>query len=131
MWNVSREDWVRQFMKAGDIEVFSKEDPDDDTCNMIFNCLAEEYNEFLEAAQDYRMDPFDADNRAQLCKEWADVQYTLSQAACFFEIPASVAFVRVAENNLTKVSEDGTIRRREDGKILKPDGYESTDMRGL
>ena len=67
--------------------------------------------------------------RANLRKEWADLQYVVSQAAVYYEIP-SEAFDRVHANNMTKVV-DGKVRFRDDGKILKPEGYKPVDMSGL
>jgi predicted HAD superfamily Cof-like phosphohydrolase len=93
------------------------------------NNLKEEQAELREAMQRYVKDPSEK-NRAELCKEWADVQVVLSNIAVYFDIPADPAFNRVHENNMTKVV-DGKLRIREDGKILKPEGYVKPDMRGL
>lgn len=128
--NRTREDWVQEFRTAADAQNYDPANPSHETSNMIMNCIAEEFNEFVEAAVDHEMHGT-VETRAQLCKEWADLQYTVSQAALYYDIPASAAFVRVAKNNLTKVADDGKIKRREDGKILKPDNYVKADMRGL
>lgn len=112
------------------------------TFEAVWNCLGEECLELQEAAQDFHTildsnadDETKAKYRAAFVKEWADVQYVLSQVACFYNIDGEVAFNRVANNNMTKVIDgpDGSkkIQRREDGKILKPEGYEKPDMRGL
>ncbi len=129
--NKSREDWVREFREAGDSPNFNLAAPNIEHTNMIFNCIIEEFNEFMEAATAYQDDPTVEEHRANLCKEWADLQYVVSQAACYFGIPADDAFRRVAVNNMTKVSDDGKLVKREDGKILKPEGYKPADMRGL
>jgi len=50
------------------------------------------------------------------------------------EIPDEVfraAFRRVHANNMSKVHADGTVRRREDGKVLKPEGYQPCDLSDL
>lgn len=126
----TREDWVQEFREAADLPNYDPTSPNREASNLIFNCIIEEFNEFVEAAVDHETHGT-KETRANLCKEWADLQYVVSQAALYYDIPASPAFVRVAENNLTKVSDDGKIKRREDGKILKPDNYEPADMRGL
>jgi len=41
------------------------------------------------------------------------------------------AFERVHANNMSKVHADGTVRRREDGKVLKPEGYQPCDLSDL
>lgn len=40
----------------------------------------------------------------------------------------TAAFTRVHLNNMSKVHPDGTVRRREDGKVLKPTGYVPVDL---
>lgn len=97
--------------------------------SLVFRCIEEEYAEFVEAVKDWSTVQNEG-TRAQVCKEWADLQYVVSQAAVFFEIPSDEAFRRVHESNMTKVV-DGKIIFREDGKILKPDTYQAPDMSGL
>lgn len=92
-------------------------------------CFTEEVIEFYEAISNYQDSPTE-ENRKNLCKEWADVQVTLSNLAWYFNIPGELAFSRVHENNMTKLK-DGKIVRRADGKILKPEGYVPANMEGL
>lgn len=94
------------------------------------NNLKEEAKELLEAISNYIVDP-NLDNRAELCKEWADVQVVLSNIAWYLKIPADAAYNRVVNNNMTKVGPDGKVKLREDGKILKPKNYVKADMSGL
>lgn len=108
------------------------------TFEAVWNCVAEEYQELQEAAQKFHeiiASDFDndvkANARANFVKEWADCQYVLSQLALFYNINGEEAFLRVAENNLTKVQDGKIIRRESDGKILKPEGYKKPDMGGL
>lgn len=123
---MTREDKVNEFRKAAGKLNFK----DDDTeAGLITDCIDEEYAEFDEAIWRYVDDPTD-EHRQELVKEWADLQYVVSQAALYFDIPADAAFNRVHNSNLTKVI-DGKVIFREDGKILKPDTYEAPDMSGL
>lgn len=92
-------------------------------------CFDEEVAELYEAGMDYIKEPSE-ETRAAFVKELADVQYTLSQLALFYDVNMQVAFNRVADNNMTKVV-DGEVRYREDGKVLKPDNYVKPDMSGL
>ena len=123
---MSREEKVAEFRKAGGKKNFDEAFEDVD---MILDCVGEEIGEFYDAADNYKRDPTE-ENRAQLCKEWADLQYVISQAAVYFDIPASAAFNRVHNSNMTKVV-DGKVIYREDGKILKPETYVAPDMGGL
>jgi predicted HAD superfamily Cof-like phosphohydrolase len=122
---VTRENKVGEFLKAaGEVPY------EGGKFNYSYlNNLKEEANELLDALSDYVNNPT-SEARGNLCKEWADVQVVLSNIAWYMGIPADAAFNRVHANNMTKVV-DGKIRRREDGKILKPEGFVKADMRGL
>ena len=41
------------------------------------------------------------------------------------------AVLRVHKSNMSKLQPDGTVKRREDGKILKPDTYVAPDLTDL
>jgi len=116
----TREDRVLEFLNAANgIPSFE----------LAWGCLGEEFMELKEAAEAYAENE-NEETRANLVKEWADVQYVLSQLALFYRIDGEEAFTRVADNNMTKVV-GGKVYYREDGKILKPDNYVKADMRGL
>ena len=123
---LTREDRVAEFNRAGDVGTVSS----GGNLALAVTNFSEELSEFNDAMSEYVANPSE-ESRAAMVKEWADVQYTLSGLAYYFEIDGEEAFTRVADNNMTKVSADGTIRKRADGKILKPEGYEKPDMKGL
>lgn len=127
MKNVTRESKVAEFLRAAGKSPWDLSSEEYDFS--IGNNLQEEVDELLDAMWQYRLNPSEQ-NRANLCKEWADAQIVLSNVAWYFNIPASAAFNRVHNNNMTKVV-DGKVRLREDGKILKPEGYVKPDMKGL
>ena len=54
----------------------------------------------------------------------------VTQAAVYHDIPGDPSFNRVHKNNMTKVV-NGKVLFRDDGKILKPEGYKPVDMAGL
>lgn len=128
----TREDKVLEFRRAAGKtstpEIF---DP------LILDCIDEEFEEFQDAVDDWHTalaigNASDKDNaRRELVKEWADLQYVVSQAAVYYDIPADAALNRVHASNMTKVSDNGKIIFREDGKILKPATYVKPDMGGL
>lgn len=123
---MTREEKVKQFMDAARKKSYSENPASFD---LILDLIEEETHEFFTAAEEHREEGTKG-TRANLCKEWADLQYVLSQAAVYFDIPADPAFNRVHESNMTKVV-DGFITYRADGKILKPDAYQAPDMSGL
>jgi predicted HAD superfamily Cof-like phosphohydrolase len=123
---ITREEKVRQFLKAAGKETFKEGDEYELSYE---NNLKEETKELRDAMMAYYERPNEK-TRAELVKEWADVQVVLSNIAVWLSIPADPAFNRVHQNNMTKVI-DGKLKIRADGKILKPDGYVKPDMRGL
>ena len=128
MKDVTREDRVSQFTTAA-----GKKPWDYTYTNLdasVLGMIKEEFFELWEATFDYEKNPHNLDARENLCKEWADLQYVVSQFAWYYDIPADASFNRVHENNMSKVV-DGKVIFREDGKILKPEGYQPPDMSGL
>lgn len=124
-YDITREGRVALFNEQAGNDTYSKGgDP-----NLQLICFAEELSEFNEALATYLVEP-STENRAELIKEWADVQVTLSNFAWFFEFNGEEAFSRVADNNMTKFV-NGSLFRRSDGKVLKPEGYVKPSMEGL
>lgn len=123
---MTREERVAEFYRAADTGTVSE----GGSFGMFITCFSEELSEFNESMADYLSTPSE-ETRANMIKEWADVQYVLSGLAYFFEFDGDKAFNIVADNNMTKVGVDGKVTKREDGKILKPEGYKKPDMKGL
>lgn len=61
----------------------------------------------------------------------ADLIYVTIGAALTFGIPLERVFEEVHRSNMTKIGPDGQVRRREDGKILKPDTFEEPQLVGI
>lgn len=96
---------------------------------LFWDMFSEEVIELKEAYYTYVRDP-SSENRQELAKEWADAQVTLSNIAWYFNLNGEKAFSRVHENNMTKVVE-GKLVYSTKGKIMKPEGYQPPDMRGI
>jgi len=67
--------------------------------------------------------------RAQAAKEAADVFFVVLQSMDALEIPFETVFAEVIENNWSKLK-DGP-QFRDDGKLLKPAGYQPPDIEAL
>ena len=92
-------------------------------------------NNFLEEVEELEIEvdfmPFpETAKRENFVKELADVQYTLSGLAVFFNVDLQEAFERVHQSNMSKLI-DGKIVKNEYGKVMKPDTYIKPDMQGL
>jgi NTP pyrophosphatase (non-canonical NTP hydrolase) len=115
----NREEYLEDFMVVAN--------PAMNDLKLYKTCFKEEVEELLESLKKYKDDPSEREN---LVKEFADVQYTLSQLAVGYRVDLEEAFGRVHESNMTKLV-DGKLRRREDGKILKPSTYAAPNLKGL
>ncbi len=58
----------------------------------------------------------------------ADLIYVLIGTALEFGIPLERVWREVQRTNMAKVGPDGKVQRREDGKILKPEGWSPPDI---
>lgn len=85
--------------------------------------LAEELEEFIQAADD--RDP------VELLDALADLVYVAYGCAldCGFDLDAALA--EVHRSNLSKLMPDGTVLRRDDGKVLKGPNFTPPDLRAL
>lgn len=62
-----------------------------------------------------------------------DILYILLGTACEYGVIDKLeeCWDLVHQNNMGKVHPDGTIKRREDGKILKPEGFRKVELSTL
>ena len=62
-----------------------------------------------------------------------DSVYVLFQLANTLQLPFDELFLAVHNNNMSKIQHDadGKLRKREDGKLLKPEGYKKVDLRSI
>jgi predicted HAD superfamily Cof-like phosphohydrolase len=101
---------VKLFLNACD------QKPTDENIDLYYELIKEEYKEFLDAVED-------GNNVEQLdaCMDmiWVILGYCHMKG---FDIKG--AWQEVADSNLSKIDKDtGKVLRREDGKILKPEGW--------
>lgn len=86
---------------------------DPDLLNLRMRLIEEEVTEFFDAV--------DSDlDEDQILKEMADILYVIYGMAVTYGWDLPEAFFRVHINNMERgTQDDGTIKRREDGKIIK------------
>jgi len=85
--------------------------------------LMEEVKEYLEGEEKQ-----DIENVA---KELADIIYIVCGTAASYGIPLDTVFEAVHKSNMAKLGPDGVPKRREDGKILKPEGWVAPDIKSI
>lgn len=95
------------------------------------NLIAEEMGaELLPAIARFDVSPT-LENLVDVADGLVDSVYVLLGAAIALELPWEDLWKEVQRANMSKVWADGTIHRREDGKILKPPGWTAPDIHGV
>lgn len=85
--------------------------------------VLEEAGELLSA--------IDQNDLAKIADSIADLIYVCLGTAIEYGIPMDGVWQAVQNANMAKVMDKGSIRRAEDGKILKPEGWTPPDIAGL
>ena len=107
-----------------DVKIFldaCDQKPSEDNIRLYYNLIQEEYDEFIDAVETGKeVEQLDA------CMDmiWVILGY------CYMKkYNISGAWREVADSNLSKIdSKTGKVLRREDGKILKPEGWKPPDF---
>lgn len=94
--------------------------PDDDQRALRRKLLAEEFKEYMDAE--------DQNDLAEIAKELSDVIYIAYGTAVAYGIPMDAVFDEVHRSNMAKLGPDGKVIRRDDGKVLKPQGWTKPDI---
>ena len=106
---------VVKFIKACD------QKPSNDSVNLYTRLIEEEYNEFLVARdQDDEVEQLDA------CMDmiWVILGYCYAKG---YNVEG--AWGEVAKSNLCKIDQStGKVKKRHDGKVLKPDGWQEPNL---
>lgn len=94
-----------------------------DRQDLRLDLIEEEVNEFL--------DEIEAEDLPKAVKEACDVVYVMVGWVIEQGVDFDKAFAEVHRSNMSKVWDDGQVRFREDGKVLKPPGYSPADIEGV
>jgi predicted HAD superfamily Cof-like phosphohydrolase len=96
--------------------------PDNKLAQFRYNLMKEELDEFLTAVQNK--------NTTEILDSLVDQLYVLLGTAitCGVSDALILGFLEVHRSNMTKVQEDGTILRDNNGKVSKPPGYRPPDL---
>ena len=97
--------------------------PSEERCKLRVELLAEELKELQQAIDDKDI--------VEIADALCDLQYVLSGAILEFGLGEKFKdlFDEVHRSNMSKVWEDGTVRYREDGKVLKPETFSQADIK--
>lgn len=114
---------VKEFQTAVGQNVGTKvEFPDGDERVLRMKLLREEFEEYNQG--EYKNDI------ENIAKELADIIYIVCGTAVSYGIPLDRVFDEVHRSNMAKLV-DGKPIRRDDGKILKPEGWTPPDIKKI
>lgn len=116
---------VREFHRAFDMPARDVPQwPPRDEVKLRIALLKEECSEAIWEMNDEH-------ELALVAKELADVLYVVYGAAEHYGIPLDDVFDEVHRSNMSKVWDDGTVKKHENGKVMKPPTYSQADLTGI
>ena len=107
-----------KFMKACDQTV---EGYNEDQYAMYLELIGEETGELMVALAD--------ENRVEQLDALIDILVVTIGAIHSGGFDAEGAWKEVMRSNFAKISDDGKVRKREDGKVLKPVGWTAPELK--
>ena len=114
----SRDD-VKKFMDACD----QKETGFGKQSELYFTLIREEFNELTKA--------FFEKDMVEIADGCADLKWVIEGLEHTLNIPQQEVWDEVARSNLSKISENGKVLKRKDGKVMKPEGWTPPDIKSI
>ena len=114
----SRDD-VKKFMVACDqVETgFGKQS------DLYLALIREEFNELIKAYFEKDM--------VEIADGCADLKWVIEGLEETLKLPQQAVWDEVARSNLSKISPSGKVEKRQDGKVLKPEGWTPPDIKSV
>lgn len=97
--------------------------PDDKDIELWKTLIKEEFEEFVRAS--------DEKDLVGVADAIGDLLYVVYGASIIYGIDSSLIFNEVHRSNMSKVGTDGVVRRKDDGKIIKPITYSKADIESI
>ena len=95
-------------------------DDDPKLVELQLKLITEEYHEVCTA--------FASGSKYEVAKELADLLYVAYGAMIAFGFDADAVFAEVHRSNMSKLTADGKVLYRDDGKVQKSDQYREADL---
>lgn len=90
--------------------------------DLYVNLIKEEYNELHEAIEE--------NDKVEMLDALVDILVVTIGAINSMGVDAEGAWCEVMETNFAKIDpETGKVRKREDGKVLKPEGWKAPELK--
>lgn len=91
-----------------------------ETEQLRLDLLREEYQEYLDATE--------LEDLVEIADALGDMVYIIYGTARAYGIDLNAVLTEIHRSNMAKVGPDGSVRRRADGKILKPEGWQPPNI---
>jgi predicted HAD superfamily Cof-like phosphohydrolase len=91
--------------------------------NLYMALVMEEYKELVYA--------FGNRNMVEIADACADLKWVIEGLEHTLKIPQQEVWDEVARSNLAKISENRKVIKREDGKVLKPEGWTPPNIQAI
>ena len=114
----SRDD-VKKFMEACD-QIEKGFTPQ---ASLYYSLIVEEFLELKEA--------FEKNDIVEIADACADLKWVIEGLEHSLNIPQQEVWNEVSRSNLSKISSNGKVLKREDGKVLKPDTYSPPNIKSI
>lgn len=92
-----------------------------DQANLYVDLINEEFRELLYA--------YMARDIVEVADALADLKWVIEGLEHTLQLPQQQIWDEVARSNLSKISDNGKIIKREDGKVLKPENYSPPNIK--
>lgn len=92
-----------------------------DQANLYVDLINEEFTELLHA--------YMARDIVEVADALADLKWVIEGLEHTLQLPQQQIWDEVARSNLSKISDNGKIIKREDGKVLKPETYSPPNIK--
>lgn len=90
------------------------------TDDLLYKLIAEELDELHVALNE--------DDKVGIADALGDLLYVVLGAAIRWDLPIGEVFTEIHRSNMSKLQADGTVLKRDDGKVLKPKTYSPPDI---
>lgn len=91
--------------------------------SLYYKLIVEEFWELKHAFQKQDM--------IEIADACADLKWVIEGLEHSLNIPQQEVWDEVSRSNLSKISSNGKVLKREDGKVLKPDTYSPPDIKNI
>jgi predicted HAD superfamily Cof-like phosphohydrolase len=110
---------VRIFMDACD----QKANDFGPQAELYMDLIMEEFRELVVAYGNRDM--------VEIADACADLKWVIEGLENTLNIPQQEVWNEVSRSNLAKISENGKVLKRQDGKVLKPEGWTPPDIKSI